>query len=134
MSMSHNTAVADQRTCFSAHCKTSVRWGIASSVKKTNPDGSPLTLYACDDHERVLTRELRGAGTRYRLFPVEDQSPVLEWVQPITEKTSEPKKPSPVKRLITTTLVIIVGVVIGPFLIGYYGAKWLRGWRPSKDA
>lgn len=133
MNTSHNTTVAGQRTCFSQSCSTGVRWGISSSVEKKNPDGSPLTLYACDKHEPELTSALRAAKTRYQLFPVTDPDPV-GWVRPVQAPeevvVNETKNRSLLHRIFVSALVVAVGIIIAPFVIGYYGVKWICGWRP----
>lgn len=135
MMPSQNAVVTEPHTCFGADCKSDVRWGVESSVKKRDFDGSPLTLYACDDHERILTAQLRTAKTRYRLFPVE--TPVATPVEAKSdgEKAFDERvaKMSPFGQLMSNVLVVVVCIVIAPFIAVYYGVKWIAGWRPAKN-
>lgn len=146
MDTSHNVIVAGTHTCFAAYCTAGVRWGVSSSVKTKNPDGTPLTLYACDEHEPVITAKLRSAGTRYQLFPVEEPCPnpgpglALPAALPPRPKNPEEEFASEVKRMpfakriILSTILVVVGIVVTPIIIIIYGVKWLCGWRPTNNA
>lgn len=149
MSMSHNAIVAGTHTCFAAYCTAGVRWGVASSVKTKNPDGTPLTLYACDEHEPVITAKLRSAGTRYQLFPVEEPSPGPGLALPAALPAARPPRPKDpeeefasevkrmpfAKRIILSTILVVVGIVVTPvIIIIIYGVKWMCGWRPTDNA
>lgn len=140
-----------QRTCYSTTCGSEIRWGVVSSATKTGPDGSPLTLYSCDDHEPPLTKRLRTAGTRYQLFPVVKPAPAeptidpsLGWVRPCQAPKPEPikndepeldtRRMSWIGRAVTKVVVLAVSLAIAPAIIGYYGTKWFFGWRPHKNA
>lgn len=152
--MRHNTVERTShmpRPCFSSACASEVHWGVTSSVAKTNPDGSPLTLYACDVHEPSLTARLRVAGTRYTLFPVSEPTPAPS-PPPLEPATTSPSllpsvpdqididnatfmlrvnaMPFPSKALIKGTIAVVM-VSIAPFIIIYYFIRRFLGWRPN---
>ena len=128
-------SMTSQTKCFYSGCTASPKWGISSSVKHKNPDGSPLTLYACDGHEGTLTAQMRDAGTKYTLFPVggPHMVPPRDCVAQTPEELFEQsmRELHPVFRHVINGVCLVVGLVIGPFLLAYYGGKWLLGWRPK---
>jgi len=124
-------SMPSQTSCYYSNCDHVTKWEIASSVAKRNPDGSPLTLYTCDEHYDTLTRDLRKAGTRYTLSPV--NGPHI--VPPMTpEENFEEmvKDRSFFYKAFVYSTVVLVGIVIAPFMLIYYGSKWLMakaGWQ-----
>lgn len=122
--------------CFYGGCDESPTWGIESSVAAKNPDGSPLCLYTCDEHEQVLTADLRRAGTKYTLFPVIGPPLVPSCSCPPIEVSYEQefaKLPTP-QRWIVNGLVVGVMCIIGPPMLLYYGVKRLFGSAPTEDS
>jgi hypothetical protein len=137
---SHNRPIVDEKRCHHGDCKNYANWGVASTVKQKNPDGSPLTLFVCDEHEVKLTSMMRIVGTRYTLFPINNQNttPNQDKQQnPILSSENIPdenyKKMPLTLLLIINIIVIIVGIVIFPFVLIYFGSKWTLGWRPSTE-
>lgn len=127
--------MTSQTKCFYSGCATDPKWGISSSVKRKNPDGSPLTLYACDGHEGTLTAQMRAAGTKYTLFPVggPHMVPPCDCIEPTSEEVFERSMQGfhPVLRFAINVVCIVVGLVVGPCLLLYYGGRWILGWRPK---
>lgn len=109
-------------TCFYPNCDLSPSWEVESLVEKKNPDGSLLSLLTCDDHYGTITSDLRKAGTRYVLHPLGEAA----------AQTSQ-GRPHIIFRLVVTALTVAVALVIGPFIIAYYGAKAAFGWRPPEE-
>lgn len=141
--MSHNAVVPKSFNCFSADCNATAKWGIASSVQIRNPNGSPLTLYACDKHEELLTARLRSIGTKYQLFPVTssklgstDDNKMSDRPRPTDESLTDKQindrinRLPPARRIILKLMIIIVTIIVTPFVLIYYGIKWISGWRP----
>ena len=101
-----------------------------------NPDGSPLYLFACDEHEQMLTADMRRAGTKYSLFPVIGPPTVSPPCECSAEETYErelKKMPVGLQHLVNAATIGVM-VVIAPPLLLYYGGKWLMGWRPGEDS
>lgn len=135
-----------QASCYFAHCEKTSRWGLASSVEHRNPDGSPLTLFSCDSHYNDITSDLRLAGTKYTLFPIngphmvqpgegrsgEDYSGLGEAFHEVSYEEALHSLPW-YQRLFVNVASVGATVVIGPFLVVYYGYKWVRGRRPGQD-
>ena len=120
--------MTSQASCYHSGCTTAVKWGISSSVEQKNPDGTSLTLFACDKHEGALTVRLRKAGTRYSLFPTNGPHfapPIGLPPETVEEafKQDLARRPAVVRFLINATTILVV-VVIAPFLLLYYGGQW----------
>ncbi len=125
--MSNTEPVTVSEICYHASCKTTPKWGVSSSVKQKNPDGSDLTLYTCDVHYNVLTTDLKTAGTRYTLFPIGEN----HMVPPMTpEEAFEEliRERSIFYKAFTYSAVVLVGIVIGPPILLYYGVRWCAQW------
>jgi hypothetical protein len=117
-------SMPSQACCYYSNCDQVAKWEIASSVAKRNPDGSPLTLYTCDEHYENLTGDLRKAGTPYTLSPVNGP----HMVPPFTPEENFDeliKNRSIFYKAFTYIAVALVGIVIAPFMIIYYGGKWV---------
>ncbi|MGD9726561.1 MAG: hypothetical protein AB7L09_01205 [Nitrospira sp.] len=131
--------MTSKRGCFYAGCKTSPSWGVESAAPAAkNPDGTPISILACDDHEQVLTADMRRAGTRYSLFPVigppitsgqEQQDRQAEDTEDYDVSYEEALDSLPWH---VRALVNIVSVLIGPPMLIYYGIKWIAGFRPGR--
>jgi len=128
--------MTSQPGCYHSDCGFTPKWGIMSSVPLRNPDGTPLTLFACDDHYGALTGQLMEAKTRYSLYPINGPHIVSPHECEPPSGSIPPDEPQSPK----TTLGMIfffgacvaVGTIIAPFMILYYGGKWVFGWRPSR--
>jgi len=132
-------------SCYSASCDVSPKWGVASSVKHKNPDGSDLTLYTCDVYSKDLTGELRGAGTKYTLFPINGPHIVappcvgagehMVHFEPVPIETPEgyPEPTTKLGKALFVGTCVVVGIIIGPFILVYYLGLWLSGWRPPAE-
>jgi len=107
---------------------------VSSSVEKRDADGGPLTVLSCDDHQSALTKQMMDAGTRYSLFPVcgPDPIPTCDCSGPTAEDVYEQEisKLPAVPRFLLNAACIIVGLVMAPFFIVYFGGRWALGWRP----
>ena len=127
-------------------CDASAKWGVASSVKQKNPDGTHLTLYTCDSHYSNLTVDLKKARTRYALFPVGESHmtpPVSDEPAPEPEEEEEEEEEDAfekkinegplVARLLFKGMIVTVGFIIGPFIAVYFGVRWLFGWRLPEE-
>ena len=130
-------------SCYHASCDVNPKWGVASSVKQKNPDGTDLTLYTCDVHYEDLTGELRGAGTKYALFPINGPHMVTP-EEPKAQVLSDPTPPdetpglfrppeSQLGRFLFAGACVAMGLVVGPVLILYYSGRWILGWRPPAE-
>jgi len=136
-------SMTSQVTCYYSNCDSSTKWAVASSVAHRNPDGSPLSLYTCDDHYSNLTNNLRRAGTKYTLSPINgphmtppeglapEMAPVGEYEIEFSSLIKHRSIPYKVGVFIAITLTVII---IGPPMLIYYGAKsllarlgWIRG-------
>jgi len=117
-------SMASQVRCFYPGCVVSPKWSIESTVKQRNPDGSPLTLQTCDDHYNDITSDMRRAGTRYVLHPI-DQKP--------EDQKEDPQCPLAV-RLLLAGVTVVIALIIGPFIVAYYGVKAVFGWRPPAES
>jgi hypothetical protein len=124
-------SMTSQPGCYHGNCRIPPKWGISSSVRLRNPDGSPLTLFACDDHYGDLTTDLRAAGTRYSIFPIGGPHVVS---LPTAEEEIEDKlkNSSLLSRIALNSAVAVAAIVVAPFLLAYYGGRWLLGWRPPE--
>ena len=129
-------SMTSQTRCFYSGCAADPKWGVSSSVTHKNHDGSPLTLYACDGHEGTLTSQMRDAGTKYTLFPVGGPHMVLpcDCIEPTPEEVFEISMRSyhPILRFAINGVCVVVALVVGPFILLYYGGKWALGWRPKR--
>ena len=130
-------------SCYYASCAKEPMWGIGSSVKQKNPDGSALTLYTCDAHYADLTGELRGAGTKYTLFPINGPH-LVSPEEPRAQVLSDPNPPSDLPgmfrppesklgKFLFGSACVATGLIVGLFLILYYGGRWILGWRPPTE-
>jgi len=113
-------------SCYYSSCDSPPKWGVASSVKQKNPDGSDLTLYTCNDHYNNLTSNMTKAGTRYTLFPVGGPHMVLP-TTPEEKLDDFIKYRSFLYKAFIYTTIIMVGIVVGPFLVVYYGGQLVLG-------
>jgi len=129
-------------SCYYAGCEVRPKWGIASSVAQKNPDGTDLTLYTCDKHYEDLTGELRSVGTKYTLFPVNGPHLVQPEDGPPLQMINNPGDPGEIPGVFREPTFLLgkvafngacvaAGLIIAPFLLVYYGGKWIFGWRPS---
>lgn len=113
-------------------------------AKVKNPDGSHLTLFACDDHYRDITSEMRRVKTKYSLFPINGPHVVPppncclpeSGPPPDTQAEDEIEQkiaslPVPL-RILFEGACFVVMLVVGPFMLLYYGGKWILGWRPGR--
>lgn len=135
--------MTSRRECYYSNCNTAPKWGVSSSVQTKNPDGTPLTLYACDEHYDPLTTKMREAGTRYSLFPINGPHMVIPSGCGCDDHESERAKadqvyedelarmPWPARVLVNVAVAGVV-LLIGPFMLLYFGGRWLLGWRPRK--
>lgn len=127
-------SMTSERGCFYAGCKTSPSWGVESTAAPKKLDGSPWHLFACDDHEEVLTADLRRAGTKYSLFPVIGP-PTIPHKCPHADSYEEAFGELPgFERLLINGATIVVTVLIAPPILLYYGVRWVFGWRPNREA
>jgi hypothetical protein len=126
------------QSCYYASCESTPKWGVSSQVKRKNPDGSDLTLFTCDSHYDDLTGKLRSVGTKYSLFPVNGPHMVSPEEAEVTgDASAQPGMYPDFKTMIGKVLFAgtcyIVALIIGPFVILYYGGKWIFGWRPPSE-
>ena len=137
---SHNKSMTIKDRCHHGDCEEPAKWGISSSVKKANPDGTPLTLFACDDHEEALTSMMRAMGTRYMLFPIDSKPHITahygDKVQESSKLADAPyenelREMSILARVAVNLVIVTVGVIISPAILIYFGGKWALGWRPG---
>jgi hypothetical protein len=49
------------------------------------------------------------------------------------DEESFESQPWPIRWLINIATTIVV-IAIGPFMLAYYGTRWICGWRPKKWA
>lgn len=131
---SANSMTSQPKSCYYAGCGETPMWIVASSVPQKNPDGSDLALLTCEEHYEVITGELRSAGTRYTLLPINGPHVVLQACgrPPVDEfDGSEEYRPKTrVGRILFSGVCIVVGVIIAPFIICYYAGRWILGYRP----
>lgn len=127
-------SMTSKPTCFYADCETSPSWGVESAAAPKNPDGSPWHMFACDDHEQVLTSDLRRAGTKYSLFPVIGP-PIAPHKCPSIEDSYEKEfqRLPPFQRALINGASTLVTVLIAPPILIYYGVRWIFGWRPENE-
>jgi hypothetical protein len=131
-------SMTSEKSCYYSGCALTPKWGVTSGAKARQPDGSPLTLFACDGHYSEITGDLRQAGTKYTLFPINgphivspcdhkcdnEDNPFESYEQELS------KMPLPL-RIVVTGATFAVMIVIGPPMIVYYTIKWVSGWRPK---
>lgn len=133
--MSNSEQVTVDKTCYYAFCEFTPKWGVSSKAEVKNPDGSDLTLYTCDTHYDDLTGKLRSVGTKYNLFPVNGPHMVAPREEPTVDDFKDPDAlPEPRTRLgrfLLNAACVVVGIIIGPFILIYYASRWLLGFRPS---
>jgi hypothetical protein len=126
------------QTCYFAGCQLQPKWVVASSVKQKNPDGSDLSLSTCDHHYDTLTKDLRKAGTKYALLPINGPHIVMPEVNdnpkaeppPASFRDLDYEPETKLGKLLFNTTCVVVAVVIGPFIILYYAGRWILGYRP----
>lgn len=137
---SHNKPMTIKDRCHHGDCEESAKWGISSSVKKANPDGTPLTLFACDSHEEALTSMMRAMGTRYMLFPIESKPYITDYYEAKVQESSIPadepyenelREMSILARVAVNLVIVTVGIIVSPAILVYFGGKWALGWRPE---
>jgi hypothetical protein len=91
-------------------------------------------MLTCDDHEQVLTSDMRRAGTKYRLFPVigppigcpRHRSPEDSYEAAFNELPA-------FERALINCATAAVTLIIAPPMLLYYGVKWVFGWRPKSE-
>ena len=137
MAQPSTDSMTSNPACFYVDCSDAPKWAVTSMTQVKQPDGKPLILYTCDDHYGTLTNNLRNAGTKYILSPVsvpvvvpsaDDPPPAIE------EEFEEQLRKAPlIPRLFFKGIIIIAGIIVGPFVLLYYGAKWIFGWRPASE-
>lgn len=128
---SSSNSMTSQVRCYHGNCPVKATWGISSGVKQKNPDGSPLTVYVCEDHYNHLTYALREAGTRYSIFPLTGDHPAVAATAAAGQK-EHPKYSlrdrALIIRIVVGGLTVIVAALITPFLVLYFGGRWLLGY------
>ena len=134
----YSRPIVGEKKCYHGDCEDYAKWGISSSSKQKNPDGSPLTLFSCNQHQSELTSMMRIVGTQYTLFPINNSDTTSHWNK--IQNSSTPsklayekkfEKPPMLLQIIIHTILIIVGAAISPFVLIYFGSKWISGWRPN---
>jgi hypothetical protein len=127
------SSMAFQKSCYYSGCSDFPKWGVSSETEQKNINGEPLTLYTCDGHQGELTVQLRDAGTRYSLFPVSGPHLVTPTEPgPISPTTTRRGfKSTPFNNLLANCACVMIGLVVTPFVLLYFGGKWIFGWRPS---
>lgn len=136
MAQPSTDSMTSNPACFYSACGDAPKWAVTSMAQTKQPDGKPLLLYTCDNHYGTLTNNLRNAGTKYVLAPINGP----HMVPPIDEAPATPEEAlenkfkgrSIIFKAFVYPMITIVMVLIGPFMLVYYGCKWLLGWRPGK--
>lgn len=131
-------SMASEKSCYYSGCDRTAKWGVVSGAPARQPDGSPLTLYACDDHYSGITGDLRQAGTKYSLFPINGPHIVSPCEHACSEQTDHEsyeraiaEMPWPARFLVSGATFAVM-VIIAPPVIFYYTIKYLSGWRPER--